>query len=215
MTTSKADTLLLQGVKDLGASIDSSQLDLLTRYLDELQLWNKTYNLTAIRERDQMVIRHVLDSLAIVPFISGERLLDVGSGAGLPGIPSAIMQPELEVTLLDSNGKKTRFMRHACRTLGLENTTVVDARIETWQPDIRFDVITARAFSQPAVLLESISALLNENGSVLAMTGKLDSEQKVTDHVGFILADQTVLQVPMLDEARHLLIYRKAATWEG
>lgn len=215
MISHESDSLLQQGAHDLGVSINSRQQAQLNQYLDELELWNRTYNLTAVRDREQMVIRHLLDSLSILPFIEGERLLDVGSGAGLPGIPIAIARPELQVTMLDSNGKKTRFMRHACRTLGLSNTHVVDSRIADWQPQIRFDAITARAFSSPAVLLDSVSHLLSTDGTVLAMTGKLDSEQKVTDHGQFILADQALLQVPMLDETRHLLIYRTADTWEG
>jgi 16S rRNA (guanine527-N7)-methyltransferase len=150
----------------------SGAFDALMTYLHLLAKWNKTYNLTAIRELDAMVTHHVLDSLAILPWIKGPRVLDVGTGAGFPGIPLAIAMPSLHVVLLDSNGKKTRFLREVKRTLELKNVDIVQSRAETYHPPSGFDTVTSRALSELELLVEWTGHLINDQGIWLAMKGR-------------------------------------------
>ena len=177
----------------------------LLRYLGELVLWNKAYNLTAVRDPVEMVTRHLLDSLAILPHVEG-RAVDVGSGAGLPGIPLAIANPALHVTLLDSNGKKARFLRHAQRTLPLGNVEVVEARAEAFAPPQRFDTVVSRAFSALGDFLEATAALGGDGARWLAMKGKLDRKELAVVPPGFRVGQEIQLHVPGLDEERHLII---------
>ena len=144
----------------------------LLAYLDLLAKWNRAYNLTAVRDPEAMVARHLLDSLAVLPFVHGENLADLGSGAGLPGIPLAIARPDLRVTLVESNGKKTRFLREATRSLPLDNVTVVQARVQ--DATGTFDTITARAFAGLADMLEWGGQLLAAQGHWLALKGHAD-----------------------------------------
>ena len=143
-------TLLQQGCDDLEVCIAASQRQQLLEYVALLAKWNKAYNLTAVRDEAQMVVRHLLDSLAVVPYLTGKRLIDVGTGAGLPGIPLAILFPEREFHLLDSNGKKTRFLTQVKNELGLTNLQVVNSRVEAFEPGQPFDGITSRAFASLA-----------------------------------------------------------------
>jgi 16S rRNA (guanine527-N7)-methyltransferase len=145
----------------------------LLKYLGELVLWNKTYNLTSVRAPVEMVTRHLLDSLSVLPHVAG-RTVDVGSGAGLPGIPLALANPALHVTLLDSGGKKARFLRHAQRTLPIANVEVVEARAEAFTPPARFDTVVTRAFGSLREFLEQSAALGADRGRGVAMEGKLD-----------------------------------------
>lgn len=149
----------------------------LLRYLQLLHKWNGAYNLTAIKDLPGMAIRHVLDSLAIAPWIRGNRILDVGSGAGLPGIPLAITHPQWQITLLDSNGKKTRFLEEVKRVLLLDNVTIVQSRAEDWKPSHSFDTITSRAFSSLHQMISWTNHLISDKGIWLAMKGRcLDTE---------------------------------------
>ena len=135
------------GLKELDCNPNESQLSMLKHYIDLLDRWNKTYNLTAVRNPKEMIPLHIFDSLAVADFIEGDHLLDVGSGAGLPTIPLAIIQPERRFTALDTNGKKTRFIQQAVIELGLKNVSIEQARIEKWQSPIQFDGIISRAFA--------------------------------------------------------------------
>jgi len=146
-------------------------------YLKLLHKWNQTYNLTAIRDPHQMVTHHVLDSLAIRPWIKGPRLLDVGTGAGLPGIPLAIAMPELEVVLLDSNGKKIRFLREVKRALDLPNLEIIQSRAESYRPDTGFDTVTSRALSSLENLVNWTHHLLSDHGIWVAMKGHVPSAE--------------------------------------
>jgi 16S rRNA (guanine527-N7)-methyltransferase len=177
----------------------------LLKYLGELVLWNKAYNLTSVRDPAEMVTRHLLDSLAILPHVRG-RIIDVGAGAGLPGIPLALANPSLHVTLLDSNGKKARFLRHAQRTLPLVNVDVVEARAERYVPEQRFDVIVSRAFSALGEFLTATAALGAERARWLAMKGKLARKELADVPPGFQVETPVQLHVPGLDEERHLII---------
>lgn len=174
-------------------------------YLAELQKWNAAYNLTAIRDPADMVTRHLLDSLALLPYARG-RLLDVGAGAGLPGIPLALANPALDVTVLDSNGKKARFMRHAVRTLGLGNVAVAEARAEAFEAERPFEVIVSRAFASLGDFFEQTGHLLARGGQWVAMKGKLDTEELAAVPARFVIRESHRLQVPGLDEERHAVI---------
>ena len=177
----------------------------LLAYLDELQKWNAAYNLTAIRDPLEMVTRHLLDSLVLCPYVKSP-LLDVGSGAGLPGIPLAIALPEAAVTVLDSNGKKARFLRHAVRALKLPNVTVVESRVEDYRPQQPFAVVTSRAFASLKDFFSLTGHLLAPGGQWLAMKGKLDDSELQDLPAGVGIVDIKPLKVPGLAEARNLIV---------
>jgi 16S rRNA (guanine527-N7)-methyltransferase len=199
---------LVSGLKQLG--VDERCAPALLAYLDELQKWNAAYNLTAIREPGEMVTRHLLDSLVLCPYVKGP-LLDVGSGAGLPGIPLAIALPELAVTVLDSNGKKARFLRHAVRALKLPNVAVVEARVEDCRPERPFAAVTSRAFASLKDFFNLTGHLLAPDGQWLAMKGKLDDSETQDLPAGVGIVEIKTLKVPGLAEARHLVVATKKA----
>lgn len=188
----------------LALKLDAALAAPLAQYLRELEKWNAAYNLTAVRDPAMMVTRHVVDSLAILPFVSG-RVLDVGSGAGLPGIPLAIARPELKVTLLDSNGKKTRFLRHVQRTLNLRNVEVVEARVEDYEPPAPFNVVVGRAFSSLGEFFGKTARLCASGGRLVAMKGKLDRQEIAAVPANIIIKDMRRLSVPGLQEERHIV----------
>lgn len=152
---------ICRGANTLSVSLTETQADLLIRYVELLAKWNKAYNLTAVRDINEMVSRHILDSLSIAPYMKGNYLLDVGSGPGLPGMIMAILYPEKEFTLLDSNGKKTRFMTQAKLELGLKNVWIENTRCESFQAEQAFDVIMSRAFSSLLDMVEGTHHLLS------------------------------------------------------
>lgn len=161
----------------LAAHQQTQHLKHFTAYLDLLEKWNKTYNLTAIRTRVDMISKHIQDSLAMLPYVQGTSLLDVGSGAGLPGLPIAICRPDLHVVLLDSNGKKTRFLAEVVRTLGLQNIHVEQNRVEDYPPATRFDTVISRAFSNLAQFVGSSAHLIADNGIWLGMKGRYPAKE--------------------------------------
>jgi 16S rRNA (guanine527-N7)-methyltransferase len=194
-----------QGIRALKLQLPAAAAGQMLAYLAELHKWNAAYNLTAVRDPDEMVTRHLLDSLAVLPHLNGTRLLDAGSGAGLPGVPLALAQPELRVTLLDSGGKKARFLRHVQRQLNLENVEVVEARAEVFKPPVLFDTVISRAFGSLAEFLDSTAKLASAHGQWLAMKGKLDDQELENIPKGFVLKEIIPLRVPGLDEARHVV----------
>ncbi|WP_409524330.1 16S rRNA (guanine(527)-N(7))-methyltransferase RsmG [Nitrincola sp. MINF-07-Sa-05] len=202
-------SLLSSRLKGLGLDLSSQQQEQLLNYLALLVKWNKAFNLTAIRDPEQMIDRHLVDSLSIMPHVPAGRLLDVGSGAGLPGIPLAICRPDLQVTTLDSNGKKTRFQLQAKAELKLENLNVINSRVEQYQVD-PFDSIVSRAFASLRDMLEWTGHLCAESGVFLAMKG-LYPEQELNDlPAGYVLKDSHRLDVPGTEGERHLLILGRA-----
>lgn len=158
-----------QGLAKLGIPMEITPL---LQYVYLLDKWNRSYNLTAIRDLEAIITRHLLDSLAIIPWLHGTRILDVGTGAGLPGIPLAIHNRQLQVVLLDSNGKKIRFLQEVKRTLGLDNVEIVQSRVESYHPQQGFDTVTSRAFSDLAQMIKWTSHLIGTNGIWLAMKGR-------------------------------------------
>lgn len=199
------EAFLREGVEQLALSVTDQQVVLLLEYLALLKKWNGAYNLTAIRDPEQMLRLHVLDSLSIIPFIQGNNILDVGTGPGLPGIPLAIFYPERKVTLMDSNGKKTRFLFQARNQLGLDNVVEVQSRAEAYQPQQQFDAITSRAFTSLADMVEKTAHLITADGRFYAMKGQYpDQELRVlSKHYNVVASHQ--LQVPGVDSERHLI----------
>ncbi|MGQ0502944.1 MAG: 16S rRNA (guanine(527)-N(7))-methyltransferase RsmG [Panacagrimonas sp.] len=201
--------LLATGLGALGLS--STLAPALLAYLAELVKWNAAYNLTAVRNPSDMVVRHLLDSLAVHACASGRlredaRILDVGSGAGLPGIPLAIACPRWQVTVLDSNGKKARFLRHAVRALQLANVTVVEARVEHHRADPPFDAIFSRALSALGEFTRTSDHLLASNGLWFAMKGRVEAAELAALAPEAQPLAVEPLRVPGLAEERHLIV---------
>ncbi|WP_201772457.1 16S rRNA (guanine(527)-N(7))-methyltransferase RsmG [Endozoicomonas elysicola] len=201
---------ICQGAKSLSLDLSETQADLLTRYVLLLDKWNKAYNLTAIRNPREMVFRHIIDSLSIVPHISGGTILDVGSGPGLPGIVLAIIYPDKKFTTLDSNGKKTRFMLQAKLDLQLDNLEVANARVESFEIREPFDAITSRAFSSLVNMVDGTKHLLSPSGVYLAMKGLYPEEElkELMDRHEIELVGCEPLNVPGTEGDRHLVILR-------
>jgi 16S rRNA (guanine527-N7)-methyltransferase len=195
-------TQLQTGIDDLGLNLPENTAHKLLDYMALLIKWNKAYNLTAIVEPHEIITHHFLDSLSLVPYIKGQSVLDVGSGAGFPGIPCALALPEKRFVLLDSNGKKTRFTTQAAGLLGLKNVESVHARVEDYQAQPCFDTITARAFAAIDKIIAVTSHLLCPTGELLLMKGTLPQAelQNVARH-----AKVSPLTVPGLNEQRHLV----------
>ncbi|HEY6131925.1 MAG TPA: 16S rRNA (guanine(527)-N(7))-methyltransferase RsmG [Halioglobus sp.] len=196
---------LQQGCNDLKLPVDAGGQQRLLDYLELLSKWNGTYNLTAVRDKAQMVTRHLLDSLAIAPYLTGQRFIDVGTGAGLPGVPLAIVFPEREFHLLDSNGKKTRFLFQVKTALGLDNMIVHLARVESFRAASPFDMVLSRAFASLQDMVHGCRHLLAPGGCFLAMKGAHPMPE--LDAVSQECAEVAVypLTVPGLDEQRHLV----------
>lgn len=204
-----------QGLTALGLDADALAPPLLA-YLALLDRWNRTYNLTAIRDPRQMVTRHLLDSLAMHPFVENETLADLGTGPGLPGIPLAIAKPQLRVTLVESNGKKARFLREAVRTLELSNARVAESRAEALDVDVHnggaaYEVITARALDTLPGIIEVGGHLLGPGGRLLAMKGLRPDEEIAALPAGWRLESVHALAVPGLVGERHLVIVGRNA----
>jgi 16S rRNA (guanine527-N7)-methyltransferase len=196
-------TILDDGLAELGLALDEAKRQKLIDYIHLLNKWNKVHNLTAVRDPEEMVTLHLLDSLAVLPHVRANRLLDVGSGAGLPGIPFAICLPELQVTVMDSSQKKASFMRQAKAELGLPNLEVECGRVEDYQPDAPFDVITSRAFSELALFVKLTRHLGTPGGQWLAMKGVYPQEE--LDRLQLEPSQVLPLKVPGLEAQRHLV----------
>lgn len=199
---------LQQGCSALGLDVSEKDLAKLISYVALIDKWNKAFNLTSVRDPKEMISRHILDSLAILPYLEGKSLLDVGTGAGLPGIPVAIIKPEMAVSLLDSNSKKTRFLQQVKAELALDNVTVIHSRVE--QADLpKFDLVTARAFSTIDDIIDLAGRHCDDAGCLVLMKGVYPEEelQAVTGEAigGFSLQDIKSLDVPDCDGQRHLV----------
>lgn len=178
-------------------------------YLALLQKWNQVYNLTAIRDPHEMLVKHLFDSLAIAPLIEGERLIDVGTGGGLPGIPLAILFPERQIDLLDSNSKKTRFLIQAKAALGLENTQVIHQRVENYQPDTLYDGVISRAFASVEDMLLGTHHLLKEQGYWWAMKAQQVESEMANLPDDAVCQSVFKIQVPQLEAERTLVKLQK------
>ena len=187
MAEGESERLLL-ATQTLGLSVSPDQIERLVAYVDLLEKWNRAYNLTAIRDRREIVDRHLIESLSIAPFLSGDSRVDVGTGAGLPGIPLAIIEPGVHYVLLDSNGKKTRFLSEVKRALALSNINVETTRVESWRPGRHFDAVVTRAFADLGTTLERVDHLMGSQGMLFAMKTESASKEVAdmppnTEHV--------------------------------
>ena len=198
--------LLENGIDQLGLSLPPGGIDKLLDYVALLARWNQAYSLTAIRDPEQMITHHLLDSLAITKFIKGPKVLDMGTGPGLPGIPLAIALPDISFVLLDSNGKKTRFLVQAKSALALDNIEVVHSRVEDYQPDTVFDTITARAFASLETMVGRSHHLCAPGGRYVLMKGRMPKDELGAVPGDFVVQDTVVLRVPGVDGERHLII---------
>ena len=200
---------LQSGLKEMGLDLSGEQQDKLLAYVEMLKKWNKTYNLTALRDESQIISHHLLDSLTLPPYLEGaQTMLDVGSGGGQPGIPAAVCRPDLQITLLDANTKKTSFLQQAAIELELKNVRVVSGRVEAVQ-GLRADVITSRAFADLADFVNWTTHLLQDGGCWAAMKGVYPAAEidRLPDSVCVERVDK--IRVPQLNAERHMVILRK------
>ncbi len=197
--------ILAQGIAAMGLDVDAAKQEKLLAYMALLQKWNKVYNLTAIRDAEEMVRLHLLDSLSVLPYIQGKNLLDVGSGGGLPGIVLAIVKPELQVTTIDTVQKKAIFMRQVKGELALHNLDVVHGRVEDYQPEEKFEMIISRAFSELGLFMRLTQHLIAPHGRWLAMKGQIlqDEMAKMDKTPNEIIP----LKVYGLNAERHLIVF--------
>ena len=201
---------LVHGAATLGVDLTEADAARLQRLLDELERWNRTYNLTAIRDRDLMLTHHLLDSLAIHPDLAGTDVADVGTGAGFPGLPLAVLNPQRRFTLIDSNGKKIRFVQHAARELGLTNVEGLHGRAETIQGRI-FDTVVARAFAPLPELVTYVAPLCGPQTLILAMKGKWPQDEIDGLPPQWLIRGARELAVPGLNESRCVIVLRRPA----
>lgn len=202
---SLAEKLAL-GLVALGLELPHPTRERLIEYLALLHKWNNVYNLTAVREKEKMVAQHLLDCLAVSPHLDGRTVVDVGSGAGLPGIPLALARPEWRVTLLEAGHKKAAFLRQAVIELELRNATVVCDRVEKWQPAAQFDVVISRAFSDLAEFVALAGRLCARDGVIAAMKGVHPYEELSQVPRGFGVRGVIPLRIPGLRRERHLVL---------
>jgi len=197
---------LAQGVAQLGLALPGPAQQRLLDYLALLQKWNKVYNLTAVREAPRMVSQHLLDCLAVAPHVGAAAILDVGSGAGLPGIPLALVLPDSRVTLLEANHKKAAFLKQAQIELKLGNVEVVCERVEAWRPGQRYEIVVSRAFSDLAEFVKLAGRHVAPGGRLAAMKGIFPHEEIAQLPQGWRLQQAVELTVPALRAQRHLLL---------
>ncbi len=199
----KLDSLIAQ--TDL--SVSEHQRDQLVGYVELLNKWNKAYNLTSVRDPMEMLVKHILDSIVVSPFLKGERFIDVGTGPGLPGIPLSIMNPDKSFVLLDSLGKRIRFIKQVQHELGIKNVTPVQSRVEEFDPEGGFDAVLSRAFASMSDMVEWCEHLPRTGSGVFfALKGQLAQEEIALLPEWCSVTDVKALKVPELEGERHLVI---------
>lgn len=196
---------LARGISFLGLDVDEDKQNQMLAFLEMLVKWNQAYNLSGIKDPKKMLSLHLLDSLSILPYVRGRKILDVGTGAGLPGIPLAICLPESQFSLLDSNGKKMRFVFQSSSSLKLKNIDIIQQRVESYQSRGAFDIVLSRAFSTLKQMVERTAHLLAPEGRLLAMKGQLPQQEINEIQEGFRLLDVHELRLPDETATRHLL----------
>ncbi|EAB8329960.1 16S rRNA (guanine(527)-N(7))-methyltransferase RsmG [Salmonella enterica] len=193
---------------DAGISLTDHQKMLLVAYVDMLHKWNKAYNLTSVRDPNEMLVRHILDSIVVAPYLQGQRFIDVGTGPGLPGIPLAIVLPDAHFTLLDSLGKRVRFLRQVQHELKLENITPVQSRVEAYPSEPPFDGVISRAFASLNDMVSWCHHLPGEKGRFYALKGQLPGDEIASLPDNFSVESVEKLRVPQLEGERHLVIIK-------
>ncbi|EAB5053597.1 16S rRNA (guanine(527)-N(7))-methyltransferase RsmG [Salmonella enterica] len=193
---------------DAGISLTDHQKTLLVAYVAMLHKWNKAYNLTSVRDPNEMLVRHILDSIVVAPYLQGQRFIDVGTGPGLPGIPLAIVLPDAHFTLLDSLGKRVRFLRQVQHELKLENITPVQSRVEAYPSEPPFDGVISRAFASLNDMVSWCHHLPGEKGRFYALKGQLPGDEIASLPDNFSVESVEKLRVPQLEGERHLVIIK-------
>lgn len=201
---------LREGLRSLGAATNADECGTLARFVGLLDKWNKAFNLTAVRDPREMISRHVLDSLAARPYLHGLSILDVGTGAGFPGLPLAVTEPRRHFVLLDSGGKKVRFVRHAVGELAVRNIEVVQARVENYAPADPFDTVICRAFSSLRGFVECCGPLVARGGRLVAMKGRLPRAELGCLPPAWALGEAVRVGVPGLAGERHIIVLERA-----
>ena len=196
---------LYDAAQQIGISLSDTQISQLIGYVDLMEKWNRAFNLTAVRRRPELFSRHIVESLAVTPFFGGDKCADIGTGAGLPGVPLAIAEPRKTFVLLDSNGKKTRFLLEVKRALGLSNIEIETTRVEKWQPAQRVDTVITRAFADLSTTIERIGHILHDSGMLFAMKTESAAEEAGSLPLGFELVAQQDVAVPGRDWPFQLL----------
>ncbi|EBL2669309.1 16S rRNA (guanine(527)-N(7))-methyltransferase RsmG [Salmonella enterica] len=191
-----------------GISLTDHQKTQLVAYVDMLHKWNKAYNLTSVRDPNEMLVRHILDSIVVAPYLQGQRFIDVGTGPGLPGIPLAIVLPDAHFTLLDSLGKRVRFLRQVQHELKLENITPVQSRVEAYPSEPPFDGVISRAFASLNDMVSWCHHLPGEKGRFYALKGQLPGDEIASLPDNFSVESVEKLRVPQLEGERHLVIIK-------
>ena len=197
------------GLQSMGITPAAEQVAALTQFLRLLEKWNHAFNLTAIRDPDEMVALHVLDSISARPFLDGVSILDAGTGAGLPGIPLAILEPDRHFLLLDSGGKKVRFVRHAIGELAIENVTVVQSRVEDYEPTVLFDTVVCRAFSSLGKFVRGCGRFIGTQGRLIAMKGRAHDDEIAGLPPGWEIVEVAGATIPGLAVERHVMVVQR------
>jgi 16S rRNA (guanine527-N7)-methyltransferase len=203
-------SLLSSLLEQANISLSEQQMQDLVSYVKLLDKWNKAYNLTSVRDPEQMLIRHIMDSIVVAPYLQGERFIDVGTGPGLPGIPLAIVRPDLNFTLLDSLGKRVRFLRQVQHEIGLQNITPIQERVENYQITPKFAGVISRAFASLHDMLSWCQHLPDtENGKFYALKGVLPAAELTAIADNYCVESIVELKIPQLNEERKLVIIAK------
>ena len=201
--------LLHNAAEEIGISLSDTQANQLIGFVDLMEKWNRAFNLTAVRPRSGLFSRHIFESLAVKPYIHGEQWADIGTGAGLPGVPLAITEPDKPFVLLDSNGKKTRFLSEVKRALGLSNIEVETTRVENWRPALHPDAVITRAFADLATTIGRTQHLLHDHGMLFAMKTESAAEEVDALPPGFELISNQSVVVPGRDWPFQLLAIQR------
>ena len=201
--------LLHNAAEEIGISLSDTQANQLIGYVDLMEKWNRAFNLTAVRRRSELLSRHIFESLAVKPYICGEQWADIGTGAGLPGVPLAITEPGNPFVLLDSNGKKTRFLLEVKRALGLSNIEVETIRVENWRPALHPDAVITRAFADLATTVGRTQHILHDHGMLFAMKTESAAEEVDVLPSGFELISNQSVVVPGRDWPFQLLAIQR------
>ncbi|GAA0860255.1 16S rRNA (guanine(527)-N(7))-methyltransferase RsmG [Aliiglaciecola litoralis] len=195
----------------LALEITEDQRQKLVDFVLMINKWNKAYNLTSVRDPQDMLVKHIVDSIVVAPFLTKQRYIDVGTGPGLPGIPLSIMHPDKHFVLLDSLGKRVRFMKQAKFELGLDNIEPVQSRVEQYQPDVPLDIVLSRAFASIKDMLHWCQHLVDSQGEFFALKGQFPEQEIALLPDGFEMIESIELAIPMLEGDRHLIKIRKVS----
>ena len=200
-----------KAVVSLDVDVSEQQKDQLIKFVLLIHKWNKAYNLTSVRDPQQMLIKHIIDSIVVAPYLTKSRYIDVGTGPGLPGIPLSIMHPDKHFVLLDSLGKRVRFMKQAGFEMGLTNIEPVQSRVEQYQSDLPLDGVLSRAFASIKDMLHWCQHLVDSKGEFLALKGQYPEQEIALLPEGFEVVESVELDIPALDGDRHLIKIRKVS----